>query len=232
MKRRSASIRTGGWEEEREEGRTVHRVLNGSSSEEKSVSTVESEEGLPSRRRRTLDSLSLVEDHVLPLDSLEVLLVRHDLRKRRVDQQSSFDEKRNDEREGTNQLITRDQNMERSVLVVTDLFPVPELPECRSILDVSPVRKTLELRDESSDLLLPVVKRRSGSDDEEGSPDVVDFGEVGHERDRLDSLREEGRGKRGRHRGQLEVASRFVRLESFVFKHEPFPNPSRRPRSR
>lgn len=59
----------------RKEGRTVHRVLNGSSSEEKSVSTVEAKQCLPPRRRRTLDSLSLVEDHVLPLDSLEVLLV-------------------------------------------------------------------------------------------------------------------------------------------------------------
>lgn len=73
--------------------------------------------------------------------------------------------------------------MERRILVVTDLLPVPKLPERRSILDVPPVRKTLELRDESRDLLLPVVKRRSGSDDEEGSPDVVNLGEVGHERD-------------------------------------------------
>jgi len=169
----------------------VHRVLNGSSREEKSVSAVESKERLPSRRRRALDSLSLVQDHVLPLHSLEVLLVRHDLQNPRSKKAHRSVERApstRNERKETNQLITRDQNMERSVLVVTDLLPVPELPKRRSILDVSPVRKTLELRDETSDLLLPVVKRRSGSDDEEGSPDVVDFGEIGHERDRLDRL--------------------------------------------
>lgn len=59
---------------------TVHRVLDRRSGEEQSVPAVEAEEGLPSGRRRALDCLGLVEDHVLPLDTLEVLLVRHDLR--------------------------------------------------------------------------------------------------------------------------------------------------------
>lgn len=96
----------------------------------------------------------------------------------------------------THQLVTRDEDVEGSVLVVRDLLPVPELPERRSILGVAPVRETFELRDEASDLLLPVVESRGGSDDEEGSPDVMDLGKVGHERDRLDGLRRKGKGKR------------------------------------
>ena len=160
----------------------MHRVLYGRPGQEQPVPAVEAKEGLPSCARRALDRLGLVEDHVLPLDTLEVLLVRHDLYTHRsapasASPLSSADGDR------THQLIRRDEHMERRVLVVADLLPVPELSERRSILNVSPVRETLELRDEASDLLLPVVKRRGGRDDEERTPDVVYLGEVGHQRD-------------------------------------------------
>lgn len=68
--------------DEVEEGpELVHRVLDGRPGEEESVAAAEAEEGLPASTRRALDRLRFVEDHVLPLDALEVLLVLNDLRK-------------------------------------------------------------------------------------------------------------------------------------------------------
>jgi hypothetical protein len=176
-------------------GRTMHRILNGRSGEEKSVSTVEAEEGLPSGGRRALDRLSFVEDHVLPLDPLKVLFIRYDLgteiHQHQNDSRWIFEprpEGRQRRTGETHQLITRNQHMERRISIVADLLPIPELPQRRPILRVAPVGQALELGDEFGDLLLPVVERRGGSDDEEGTPDVVDLGKVSHEGDRLDRL--------------------------------------------
>lgn len=58
---------------------TVHRVLDGCSCEKQSVSAVKPEERLPTGRLGALDGLSLVEDHILPFDALEVLFVRDNL---------------------------------------------------------------------------------------------------------------------------------------------------------
>jgi hypothetical protein len=70
-----------GRHDEVEEGpEFVHRVLDGGTGEEESVAAAEAEERLPSCTSRALDRLGFVEDHVLPLDSLEVLLILHDLR--------------------------------------------------------------------------------------------------------------------------------------------------------
>lgn len=73
--------------------------------------------------------------------------------------------------------------MEGRIFVVAKRLAVPELAKNGAILRVAPVRQRLEAGDEARDLLLPVVKSRGRGDDEEGPPDVVDFGEVGHERD-------------------------------------------------
>ena len=71
------------------------------------------------------------------------------------------------------QLITCDQNVERCVLVVADIFLTPKLPEGRSVLHVSPIRQCFESWDKTGDLLLPVVQGGSWGDNEERSPDVV-----------------------------------------------------------
>ena len=63
--------------------------------------------------------------------------------------------------------------MERCVLVIADLLLVPELAERCTVLYITPVGECLELRDESGDLLLPVVQRRCRRDDQERSPDVM-----------------------------------------------------------
>ena len=52
----------------------VHRVLDRRAREQKAVPAAEAEERLPARARRAFDRLRFVEDHVLPLDALEVLL--------------------------------------------------------------------------------------------------------------------------------------------------------------
>lgn len=87
-------------------------------------------------------------------------------------------------------MVTGDEDVEGSVLVIAERLAVPELAKNGTILGVTPVRKRLESGYEARYLLLPIVERRGGSDDEERSPDVVHLGEVGHQRDRLNRLSE------------------------------------------
>lgn len=63
---------------------TLHGILNGRSGEQEPIPTLESKESLPPSTGRVLDVLSLVEDHILPLDSLEVLLILSHLRRERT----------------------------------------------------------------------------------------------------------------------------------------------------
>ena len=56
----------------------MHRVLNWGTSQEEPIATLEAKKSLPSHTRRVLDILSFIEDHILPFDALEVLLIlRH-----------------------------------------------------------------------------------------------------------------------------------------------------------
>ena len=57
----------------------LHGVLYGSASEQETVATAEGEEHLPPNAGATLDGLSLIQDHVLPLDTVEILYVLHHL---------------------------------------------------------------------------------------------------------------------------------------------------------
>jgi hypothetical protein len=58
---------------------TLHRVLNWGSCEEKTVSTMKTEEGLPPDTGRIFDILSFIEYHVLPFNTLKILLVLNNL---------------------------------------------------------------------------------------------------------------------------------------------------------
>lgn len=91
---------------------------------------------------------------------------------------------------GTYKLVGCDNDVERSVFVVSNRFPIPELSQHSSIFCRTPIRERFDVGNEFGDLLLPIVKGRSGRDDEERSPDVVNFGEVSDERYRLNSLSE------------------------------------------
>lgn len=164
----------------------VHRVLDRRAGEEQSVAAAEAEERLPPRRAGRLDRLRLVEDHVLPLDLVEVLFVGDSLYAKGTLNQPSALEVRMGKR--AHELVRGDDDVERRVAVVSDRLAVPELAEDLAVFDRSPVRESFQIRHELCNLLHPVVQRRSGRDDEERSPDVVDLGEVGHERDRLDRL--------------------------------------------
>ena len=97
---------------------------------------MESKQRLPTDTGRVLNVLSLVENHILPLDTLEVLLILGD------------------------ELVTGNQNVKRCVLVIADLFLAPELSKCCSIFDVTPVWEGLQSWNKASQFLLPVVKRR------------------------------------------------------------------------
>jgi hypothetical protein len=76
----------------KEERQTLHVVLNRGTSQQKAISTLESEEGLPSNTGRVLDVLCFVENHILPLHPLEVLLILGDLVKENVLGRSENDE--------------------------------------------------------------------------------------------------------------------------------------------
>lgn len=91
---------------------------------------------LPTHTGGILDVLSLIENHILPLNTLEVLLILSD------------------------ELVAGNQYMEGGILVVADLFLAPELSKRRPIFDITPVREGLQAWDETSELLLPVVKSR------------------------------------------------------------------------
>eukprot|EP00958_Prasinococcus_capsulatus_P003142 scaffold279_cov369-Prasinococcus_capsulatus_cf.AAC.7 len=54
-----------------------HRILDGRARQQKPVAALEAEQCFPPQRGGALNRLRLIEDHVLPLDALEHLLVRH-----------------------------------------------------------------------------------------------------------------------------------------------------------
>jgi len=119
-------------------GHTLHRILNRRPGQQKAVATLELKQDIPSRACRTLDSLSLIQDHVLPLDALEVHCIRN------------------------NKVVACDDNMETSIFV--EHHPAfllnPELPKCLAFGDSSPVRDHAKVGNETGKLLLPIVKRR------------------------------------------------------------------------
>jgi hypothetical protein len=87
---------------------------------------MESEQRLPTDTGSVLNVLSFIENHILPLDTLEVLLILGD------------------------ELVTGNQDVERSILVIADLFLAPELSKRCSILDVTPVREGLQAWNKAS----------------------------------------------------------------------------------
>lgn len=136
---------------------------------------MESQECLPSNAGSIFDVLSFVKNHVLPLDALKVLLILSDL-------ESPVSIATNYEATNTHQLITGYKDMERSVLVIADLLFTPELPERGSILDVTPVRQSLQGRHEPTDLLLPIMECRCRCNDKERAPDIMGLSKVSQQR--------------------------------------------------
>lgn len=91
-----------------------HGVLNGGPSKQKPIPTLELQEYLPTNAGTTLERLSLVQYHVLPLDSLEILYILH------------------------HQLVTGDNHMEGGILGIEGLL-TPEPPDDFSIMRISPI---------------------------------------------------------------------------------------------
>ena len=78
----------------------------------------------------------------------------------------------------TYQLITRDQNVERSILIVTNVLFTPEFTKGSTILDITPVRQSLQLGYKTCDFLLPIMKGRRRCNNQKGTPDIVGFHEI------------------------------------------------------
>lgn len=152
------------WHDEMQQGPQLgHAVLNRCSRQQQPVSAVEPEEHLPASTRRALDGLRFIEHHVLPIDPVEVLVVGHD------------------------QLVRSDHDVETRLGRV-QIPRVPKLAQYLPLLRVAPVRNDFEIRDETGQLLLPIVQRRRWRYDEERPPNAVTLGYVSQEGYGLDSL--------------------------------------------
>jgi hypothetical protein len=136
----------------------LHRILNRRPGQQKAVATLEIEQDIPSRTRRTLDGLRLVQDHVLPLDALEVHRVRDD------------------------KVVAGNDDVETRVLV--EHHPAflldPELAKRLAFGDGPPVRNHAKIGDKTGEFLLPVVESRCGCHDEEWAPYVLLLSKMGN----------------------------------------------------
>src|SRR3954469_22988510 len=132
------------WHDEMQKGpKFLHIVLNRGSGKKQSVSAMESQQRLPAGTRRTLDSLCLVQNHVLPSYALKVLSVRDD------------------------KLVRGNEDMEWCIFAICKMLSIPKLTQHFTVLSISPIRQHFELRNESCNFLLPIVKCGSWSDNQE-----------------------------------------------------------------
>jgi hypothetical protein len=90
--------------------------------------------------------------------------------------------------ESTRHLVASNEDIERGVLIIADLFFTPELAQKSSFLGVTPVRKSLHLGYEAGKLLLPVEKCGCWRDNKERPPDIVPLNQISQDRNRLYSL--------------------------------------------
>lgn len=79
-----------------------HAVLNRRTAQQQSIATIETEQQLPSHRGGTLNGLRLIQNQILPFDSIEILVIGH------------------------NQLVTGDDHM-KTGLTRVQIFGVPKL---------------------------------------------------------------------------------------------------------
>jgi hypothetical protein len=79
---------------------------------------------------------------------------------------------------GTDELITCDEDMKRSILVIADLLLAPKLPQDGSVFDVPPVRQCFQPWNKAANLLLPIMKRGCRSYDKKWTPDIVNLRKV------------------------------------------------------
>jgi len=66
----------------------LHIVLDGRASKEKTVATMKSKKRFPPDAGRILDILSFIENHVLPFDSGEILLILGNLKLNELSRQN------------------------------------------------------------------------------------------------------------------------------------------------
>ena len=132
---------------------------------------MESKKRFPADTGRVLDVLGLIKDHVLPPDSLEVLLILGDLDKKISDAQVNMQFL-------MYQLVACDQDVERCILIIANLFLAPEFSECRPVLGVSPVRKSFQPGYEAGNLLLPIMQCRRRRNNKERAPYVMCLSQI------------------------------------------------------
>lgn len=140
-----------------------HCVLNRGSCQEELVSASEAQQCVPSLGLYVFDGLGFVQNDVLPLDSLESLLVRHC------------------------QLVAGYEYVERGTLL-PNVFLLEVFLNYFAILLVTPVGQHLKNRAKPLDFGVPIVEGDCGSNDQEGAVIVLFFGQVTHQGQGLNRL--------------------------------------------
>lgn len=143
-----------------------HIILNGSSSQQETVSRLELLENVPSLGEDIFDRLGFVQNHKLPFQSLKSLFVCDC------------------------ELIRSDHHVEGRVWTLGKFLGGEEFSDSFPLLDVTPVRKDPQGRTKLLELLLPVEKSAVRRHHEEGTPDIFRLGNMGKESYGLDSLTE------------------------------------------
>ena len=79
----------------------------------------------------------------------------------------------------TYELIRSNEDMERTVLVKSHILPTPNPSQRFPIFRCSPIRQCFEAGHEARELLLPVMQCGRGGYDEERTPEIMMFRQVG-----------------------------------------------------
>ena len=135
----------------------MHRILNRRASQQKAVTALEIEQDVPPCACRTLDGLGFIQDHVLPLHTLEVHCIRD------------------------NKVIARDDEVKTRVFVEHHpaLLLDPELTKRLAFGDGSPVRNHAKVGNKTSKFLLPVVEGRCRCYYKEWAPYILRLSKMG-----------------------------------------------------
>lgn len=125
---------------------------------------METHQGRPTLREDIFDGLSLIQDYVLPFESMEGFLIRH------------------------NKLIRSDDDMEGRVGGSSEFFVVEEFSNHLPLLQIPPIWQHSQAWRELLKLLLPIEESRARRDNQKRAIDAFVLTDVTQQGDGLDSL--------------------------------------------
>ena len=121
-------------DEMQERPELCHRILNRGTCEQQTVARIELEEDFPSATQVILDRLGFIQDHVMPFDPEELLLVFGLVHYQIVGSKKYFDPH----------------------VWVVEIFRIKEFPKLLSLFWLAKEREDFQCRTEFVELILPV----------------------------------------------------------------------------